>query len=92
MIIESLLASTGALDHNEFNTSGDNGVGGDLCVPGDIGQAVASLDFGDLCLDFIPRGVLNGEGGVQILGSISSRLWHCSRRRFWSVGLEISVS
>ena len=90
--MESFVESTGALDHNEFNTSGDNGVGGDLCVPGDIGQAVASLDFGDLCLDFIPLGVLNGEGGVHILGSISSRLWHCSRRRFWSVGLEISVS
>ena len=72
--MESLVESTGALDHNEFNTSGESGVVGEFCVPGDIGQAVESLDLGDLCLDFNPRGVLNGEGGVHILGSISSRL------------------
>jgi hypothetical protein len=70
------------LKHNEFSTNGDNGVVGDFAAAGDNGHAVASLDFGDLCLIFELRGVLNGDGGVHILGSMSSRLWHCNRRRF----------
>ena len=76
------LDSTGAFDHKELSTSGDKGVGGVLEFPGDIGHAEASLDFGDLCFAFVPLGVLNGDGGVHILGSISSRLWHCIRLLF----------
>ena len=52
------LDSTGAFDHKELSTSGDKGVGGVLEFPGDIGHAEASLDFGDLCFDFVPLGVL----------------------------------
>ena len=74
MLPDSLFESKGAFDHNEFSTKGDNGVGGVPDNLGDIGHAEASLDLGDLRLEIPPRGVLKGDGGVHILGSISSRL------------------
>ena len=74
-IVEELsLESTGAFDQSDDRTRGDSGVGGVFEDPGDIGQAVASLDLGDEYFAFVPLGVLNGDGGVHILGSMSSRL------------------